>query len=296
MLKVGQSVSMPFIVRSSSVRTTKTGKPFCSLVLWTGEEEIACNLWDHSTAPEGSLIMKGVITEWAGAKQLDCKDWREAEPGELPTDYFLPKGPVVVAEEWSAYCALVDRVQDEHLRALLHKFINQHGAALQVAPGAKSIHHAYCGGLLQHLVGVCRKALALGEGLNQDYLIAGSLLHDCGKLETYKVSTDIVRTDADHLMGHISAGILLLERLGGLPTKVRELLYNIILSHHGQLEWGSPVTPMFAEAWVVHLADMADSKLQPILEFSLKNPTRLMTDKAWPNNAYYTPYYVGGGK
>lgn len=292
-MNIGDMIRAPFMVRESGLRTTKTGKPFCSMKLWSGVRELGVNLWDFvGSVPEvGDVLMiEGLITEWSGMKQIDVKVWRRASTDDLiPSDYFLVRGDVNVDREMAEYLRLAQDIGHAALRDLVLAFYKRYESALRLAPAAKSMHHAYAGGLVQHLVGVCTKALALGGSTwDRDVIAAGALLHDIGKIETYIISEDISISAPGILMDHIPIGICMLERLGvSVDGRVRSLIYNIVLSHHGRLEYGSPVLPRFGEAFIVHCADLADSKLQPILEHKGEG-----TFKCWPDGELFSIEYV----
>ncbi len=168
---------------------------------------------------------------------------------------------------------LIGKVKNSYLRKLLDAFFKETGFvdAFCKAPAAKSVHHAYLGGLLEHTLSVTRLATLIARNypeLNVDILITGAVLHDIGKTTELSVDVGFDYTDSGRLLGHIVTGTLMLDKkiseIKGFPTNLADTLKHIIVSHHGMYEWGSPKRPKTMEALALHYADDMDAKLMII--------------------------------
>ena len=187
-------------------------------------------------------------------------NWRTMFPGRSKD----------VEELWSALVRSVDSFSDPSLQALVRSFLDDpvFAAAFREAPAAKSLHHAWLGGLLEHvvsLVGICELAARHYPEINRDLLLTGAILHDIGKLEELRWGTSFDYTLQGQLVGHITLGIAMIEKklaaLPGFPPALRMLVEHMVLSHHGQLEFGSPKLPMIPEAVLLHYLDDLDAKM-----------------------------------
>jgi 3'-5' exoribonuclease len=296
-MKVGDKIHKPFLVVESGIRTTKAGKPYAAVKLYDGAEHLTANLWDWSkpNAPDvGSVaLITGTITEYLGQKQVSVDEIRRDL--QTPVEDFAPRGDVNIYEQADRLLQVIHSVKHQGLSTILGRFFSTYITQLKTAPGAKQIHHAYQGGLLQHIVSVATTADHLAQALNanRDLCIAGALVHDLGKMYTYKLDKSVITvTEHGELHDHIMLGTWALAELTtGFPRE-HSLLVHMILSHHGQLEWGSPVTPRFIEAVILHHADMLDSAVQSIRERSA--PETLKTEKIWSlgNREMYTDHYI----
>jgi 3'-5' exoribonuclease len=172
---------------------------------------------------------------------------------------------------WQELEAVVAAVENAPLRELLTKIISdpEIAARLRIAPAAKTLHHAFIGGLLEHNLSLCRLAKLVMQnyaGLNQDLVIAGVLLHDLGKIYELSFARSFGYTSVGQMLGHMILEIEILHQklatMPGFPRRLQILLEHLIISHHGQYEFGSPKLPMFPEALLLHYVDDLDSKLQ----------------------------------
>jgi 3'-5' exoribonuclease len=171
---------------------------------------------------------------------------------------------------WRELESVVAAVENTHLRELLEKIISdpEIAARLRIAPAAKTLHHAFIGGLLEHNLSLCRLAKLVMqnyEGLNQDLVISGVLLHDLGKIYELSYSRSFGYTSEGQMLGHMILEIEILHQklatMPDFPRRLQILLEHLIISHHGQYEFGSPKLPMFPEALLLHYVDDLDSKL-----------------------------------
>jgi 3'-5' exoribonuclease len=185
-------------------------------------------------------------------------------------DYF-PSSSRDPAEMWTELRATVAAMSNPHLKALVEALLDDEEVARRFrrAPAAKQIHHAYLGGLLEHVLSLCalaRVAAAHYPKIDYDLLLAGVLLHDIGKIYELNYERGFSYSDDGQLLGHIAiAQRMVAEKLRGLPdfpARLRSLVEHMILSHHGQLEFGSPKLPQFPEALLLHYLDDMDSKME----------------------------------
>lgn len=178
--------------------------------------------------------------------------------------------PRPVDEMWAELQSIVADVDDPHVRALLQRVVAEHEAGLRVWPAAMSVHHAYRGGLLEHVLKVTEtaRALARAYGADLDVVTAGALLHDIGKLRELHYESAVSYTRDGNLVGHITMGAMLVHdaaaAIPGFPEALRGHIEHIVLSHHGDRELGSPVVPMTAEAFIVAAADDLDATLHQV--------------------------------
>lgn len=277
-LQPNQSVSSYFAVTEKSLAPFKN-KPgnFLNLVLSDRSGSIQARAWDNAEAlgsfciPGSVVRVEGRVDEYRGKLQLIIE---EAAP--CPEDEY-DRGDLVectkkdVADLLGQLLEFVARVQDPHLRELLERFFGDESFLRRFAdaPGAKSLHHSHVGGLLDHTVSVATILCTLCDlhpELERDLVVAGALLHDVGKLGELIVDTTINYTDTGRLIGHI----VLTDRwvreqiatIEGFPAELDNKLNHILLSHHGQKEYGAPIVPMTAEACALHYADNLDAHVQ----------------------------------
>jgi 3'-5' exoribonuclease len=216
------------------------------------------------------IKVKGLMQLHQNRAQFTVHKLRRLEDHEVdPTDYF-PCSERDPEEMFAQLQAIIAGVGNPHLRALLDAIFSdpQLARLYKMAPAAKSIHHACRGGLLEHvlsLCALCRLAASHYKNLDLDLLLAGAILHDIGKVEELSYARSFGYSADGQLLGHIVIGLRMvgarLEQLPGFPPKLRTLLEHLIVSHHGELEFGSPKVPIFPEALLLHQLDNLDSKM-----------------------------------
>lgn len=298
-LNINEVVDITLVVKSATARETKAKKPYLVLELYDGTDVITANYWDWLTgnipAVNTILDIKAQVTEWQGAKQLNVKTMKTNTTLQLAD--FSPRSEYDIAETYKAAYTLMSEVHDETLRTLALALLEDLRTAWVTIPGAVSVHHSYIGGTLVHSYSVARKAKAIAEateGANVDIATVGGMFHDIGKLFTYRVNgVNVEYTANGKLYEHLFIGA---EFVGNFADalvdtddpyvygKIR-MLRHIILSHHGELEYGSPVTPQCIEAYIVHHADSIDATNEQI-RVATKNggDTAMWTDKLWALN------------
>jgi len=218
--------------------------------------------------------VRGRINSFNGRYEVVLQRLRRAEESEIDLSDFVPKTSWDIEEMWYQLEQFVAKIRNHHLRVLLQVFLmdEEISKLLHVAPAAQSLHHAYLGGLLEHTVSLC----TLGEliavryfWVDRDLLIAGAILHDIGKIYELTYSRAFGYSTEGTLIGHIGIRLVMLEQKArGLPQFPHELLVvleHLVVSHHGRLEYGSPVEPRCAEALILHYVDQIDSKIAALL-------------------------------
>ncbi|HEY7632951.1 MAG TPA: HD domain-containing protein, partial [Thermoleophilaceae bacterium] len=278
-LSDGQPVDSVFVVRERTRRQKKNGESFLKLQLGDVTGIVEGVLWDRvdelfeHCSPGGAVRVLGNFSvDPKYGNSLTVRALRPAEAGEYEA-CDLEEGPVHSVEQMEAGLReLVGMTQNPYLRELLERFFAE-GSAIwtrwREAPAAKRYHQAYRHGLLEHCLSVAQGVHSLCgtfPEMDRELAVAGALLHDIGKIEAYSVENGAIElTDAGKLQGEIALGYYLvrreIEEIEGFPAPCAEGLLHIILSHHGQLEHGSPVVPCTREATLVHMVDNLGGKL-----------------------------------
>ena len=280
MFKPGTTINQAMLVKSSEIAKTKNGKDYLSTILTTGKEDIKGVKWDTDRAPAPNAVVdvEAKVTEWNGTPQLTIS--RLLLNTELDPSEFAPQSPVSVDTLWFNAQRLIEDIETVTLQDSVAALYDNYKPYLLKAPAAKGAHHAYVGGLLYHSTSMADMAASLAQqtGASADLCIAGALLHDIGKLHAYQMDiATIDMTEDGILLDHMMLGCRML--VDWVPQPYLRDLQHIILSHHGTKEMGSPVTPKFLEAWIIHLVDMLDSRAAMIRENEV--PNSIWTKKQW---------------
>ena len=270
-----------FLCARKDMRTGRTGSEFIELFLQDASGDIRGKVFQDVDALKlefdaGEFVkVQGRSNTYQGRTELILDKIRRVMPDRDRADGFREEdcircAPRPVDEMWAELTARVDSVQDTALRALLRAIVQQNEERLRVWPAARMVHHAYRSGLLEHVLKIMDVTLFLADqyGARRDLLIAGALLHDIGKLREMAYAMTTEYTVEGNLVGHIVIGARMLrDAARDFPEVPEDLLVEIehlILSHHGELELGSPVKPMTVEAFLLASVDDLDSKLHQI--------------------------------
>ena len=217
------------------------------------------------------MKVRGVIEIYHERPQLVVERIRRCEASEFQEADFCPVSKHPPEEMLSALRGFAQSVVDPDIRAVLQSILDNPEVSepLKVAPAAVRLHHAYRGGLIEHVVSICQAAeVVVGQypRLNRDWLIAGAILHDLGKIEELGTSRRLGYTTRGQLLGHVAIGLEILEhhlgRFPDLPLEIRTILQHLIISHHGEVDKGALRLPMFPEAIVLHYLDELDARLE----------------------------------
>ena len=283
-LRPGDRVTQVFLVAARELRQTKAGKSYIQATLQDSSGQIRAMMWDAGQAvaadfaPEAFINAQVRVEQYQGASQVVIESFKPIGQDQIDLADFLLHTDKNVAELWKNTLGHLRKVKDKAILQLLKQFIEDGQLIEQFksAPAAMSMHHAYAGGLLEHTESMLATALQILPSypqLNADLLLTGIFLHDIGKTAELSYTTSINYTDSGQLLGHLTQGVLILQEkanlaaqaLGGeFPPDTLNQLIHIILSHHGQHEYGSPVLPATAEAMVVHYLDNLDAKLNAL--------------------------------
>jgi 3'-5' exoribonuclease len=276
-LEANQQISGVFLVQLKDVRQKKTGEPYLSLILADKTGDIDAKMWDNVSdvidtfEKDDFLNVKGLVQVYQNKKQITLHRLQKADEREIDFTDFFPSSKRNADEMFSEVRAIAEGFTNPHLKALLNAFFNDEEIARQykLAPAAKTIHHAWLSGLIEHVLSMCALAkitAAHYQGIDIDLLLTGVLLHDIGKIHELHYQRSFGYSDDGQLLGHIVIGLRMIDekirQVPGFPAKLRTLVEHMIVSHHGELAFGSPKTPMFPEALLLHLLDSMDSKME----------------------------------
>ena len=281
-LTEGERINEIYLCRKKQSALTKAGKPYESRMLQDKTGTLDAKIWDPGSLGIDDfdeldyIAVTGDVTSFQGAYQLNIKRLRKAQQGEyLPEDY-LPCSDKDVDLMYEELLGFIQSVRAPYLRQLLESFfVQEEGFAkkFKFHSAAKSVHHGFVGGLLEHTLGVTKNCDYFAQAypmLDRDLLITAAIFHDIGKLSELSAFPRNDYTDEGQLLGHIMIGAQMvsdrIRTIAGFPeTKARELLH-CILSHHGELEFGSPKKPALMEALALSFADNVDAKMETMKE------------------------------
>jgi len=276
-LQPNQQATGVFLVHSKEVRQKKSGDLYLSLLLGDRTGDLDAKMWDSisevmDTFDRDDFVrVKGVLNVYQNRPQLTIHKMQRVEESEIDAADFFPHSQRDLDEMFGELQAAIRGVGNPHLRALLDAVFGDEEVArlYRKAPAAKTVHHAYLGGLLEHVLSLaklCRMAAAHYPEIDADLLLSGALLHDVGKIHELSYDRSFGYTTEGQLLGHITIGLRMigdrLRTLPDFPPRLRALVEHMVLSHHGQLEFGSPKLPLFAEAVLLHYLDDMDSKME----------------------------------
>ncbi|MBR2719113.1 MAG: HD domain-containing protein [Clostridia bacterium] len=293
------------LVRSSDQRTGSNGSRYLDMNLTDRTGEINCKVWDGNVAPPpaGTVIkVRGLVQEYNGRLQLRVERLRATTP-EDPVDLSLlvPCAPESPAKMQGEIDATIEAFKSEDLKKIVREMLRLAGDKLEWFPAAQRLHHAERSGLLHHTTGMLRTAEHIIEAypwLNGDLLRAGVILHDLSKITEMKSDelgnvTDYTRDGL--LIGHLVRGVATLAQAAknvGVEGEVVVLLEHMIISHHGEAEFGSPRKPMFPEAEVLHWIDLLDARMNEMQGVMERTPAGAFSEKIWSlDRRLYHPLY-----
>src|SRR5262249_12381684 len=266
-----------FVVAVKQIKPRKTGEPYLALTLADRSGQIEAKMWDNVSDcidrfdQDHFIKVKGLINKYNHRFQLTIHKLRRLEESEIDFTDYLPKTTKNIDELWNTLAEFVAGFQDLHLKALVQAFMTdpEIAAAYRNAPAAKALHHAYIGGLLDHVVSLFRSCDLVCRNypqINRDLLLTGAFLHDIGKIHELTYNRSFSYTTRGQLLGHMIIELEMLKEklalLPDFPEQMKILIEHLIISHHGQYEFGSPKLPMFPEALMLHYLDDLDSKME----------------------------------
>ncbi len=270
-------ITSSFVVTTKQVKPKKTGEPYLALTLADRCGQVEAKMWDNvedaidAFEQDDFLKVKGLLNKYKNRFQITIHKVRRLADSEVDFGDYLPKTTKDIDELWRTLADFVSSFQDAHLRTLVQAFMADPEIALayRSAPAAKTLHHAYIGGLLDHVVSLFRSSDLICRNypqINRDLLLTGAFLHDIGKIHELSYNRSFSYTSRGQLLGHMIIELEMLqakvEMVPGFPDEMKTLLEHLIISHHGHYEFGSPKLPMFPEALLLHYLDDLDSKME----------------------------------
>jgi 3'-5' exoribonuclease len=291
-----------FLVLQKQLRTTKANKPYLNLILCDKTGQLEGRVWEmadpriNKEFDRGDVVkVRGCVSRFDDRLQLKVDQLRKATATETDKTDLMPATTCDVEMLWAQLIGFIESFTDPDLKRLLTTVLAdpQIAAAYREAPAAKQLHHAWLGGLLEHVISLLTLADRVAPHypiLHRDLLLTGVILHDIGKVRELSWEIGFEYTLEGTLLGHIHIGAALAERtmdsLPGFPSKLKTLVLHLILSHHGKLEFGSPKLPMVPEALVLNFIDDLDAKMQAMsVEFEKcvreGKPADEMTGRVW---------------
>ena len=305
-IREGEAFSGIYLCKTKVNARTKTGKSYYAMSLQDKTAVVDAKIWDLSSGIDYFEAMDyihvvGEATSFQGAIQLNIRRVTRARAGEYDPKDYLPASPYNVDSMKAALMELIASIKNEKLRTLAESFFVEDKAFAGTffdKSAAKSIHHSFLGGLLQHTLRVtqlCDFYCGKYPMLQRDLLITGALLHDVGKVKELSDFPENDYTDDGQLLGHIVMGYQMvaekIAQIPDFPKKTGSELLHLILSHHGEMEFGSPKKPALLEAVALHYADNTDAKIEAmseLLDGALPGETWLGYQKLWESNVRRT--------
>jgi len=280
----GERVEGVYLCARKDLKTTRKGSLYLQLELVDRTGRIGAKMWDaseglfHAVEVDDFLRIAGRVDVYQDDKQLILDDLRPVPAEGLDIADYLPSTEQDPDALFAELRAAVETVTERHLRIVIDAFLGDEALMerFRLAPAAIRYHHAYLGGLLEHTIGVMRLAQAVCErypAVNRDLLLTGAFLHDIGKIDEMAYARAFDYTDEGNLLGHLVIGLTLIERKvrdwetatgEAFPEDLLAVLEHLIISHHGEYEYGSCKLPMTVEALTLHYLDNLDAKLHAI--------------------------------
>ena len=270
-------VTSSFVVVAKQIKPKKTGEPYLALTLGDRSGQLEAKMWDNveevldAFEQDDFLKVKGLVNKYKQRFQLTVHKLRKLGDSEIDYSDYLPKTTKDIDGLWKTLTEFVEGFENPHLKSLVQAFMSdpEIATAYRNAPAAKTLHHAFIGGLLDHVVSLFRSCNLMCQNypqINRDLLLTGVFLHDIGKIYELTYNRSFSYTTKGQLLGHMIIELEMLQAklsaLAGFPSELKTMIEHLIISHHGHYEFGSPKLPMFPEALMLHYLDDLDSKME----------------------------------
>ena len=280
-LREGERINEIYLCKSKQAALTKSGKPYDNVLLQDKTGTLDAKIWDPGSVGIDEfdaldyIAVTGDVTSFQGNLQLSIKRVRKVGEGEYEPENYLPVSDKDIDEMYQEMMGYIASVKNPYLSRLLHMFFDDadFAKAFKFHSAAKSVHHGFVGGLLEHTVSVTRNCNYFAQNypfLNRDLLLTAAMFHDIGKLKELSTFPANDYTDAGQLLGHIMIGAEWIgekiREIDGFPEVLANELKHCILAHHGELEYGSPKKPALVEALALSFADNLDAKMETVRE------------------------------
>lgn len=306
-LQANQPITTTFLVKSKEVKSKKTGEPYLALTLGDRSGELDAKMWDNVEEVESTfdrddfIKVKGLIQIYRNRPQLTIHKLRPCQDGEVDVADYFPKTTKDVDVMFEELLGIVDGIETRPLRELLMSLLMDEELAAQFkqAPAAKSLHHAWLGGLLEHTLSLCKLCKLVVQnyqGINLDLLLTGAVVHDIGKTQELAYTRSFSYTNEGQLLGHMILELEIVNQkiaeIEDFPRELKTLIQHLIISHHGEYEFGSPKLPMFPEALILHCLDNLDSKIEAMQMILRTDPN---VEGSWTsyNTMFGRPLFKG---
>ena len=280
-LREGERINEIYLCKFKQAALTKSGKPYDNVILQDKTGTLDAKIWDPGSVGIDEfdamdyVAVTGDVTSFQGNLQLSIKRVRKVGEGEYEPENYLPVTDKDIDEMYKEMMGYINSIKNPYLSKLLHMFFDDEAfaKAFKFHSAAKSVHHGFVGGLLEHTVSVTRNCNYFAENypfLNRDLLLTAAMFHDIGKLKELSTFPENDYTDAGQLLGHIMIGAEWIgdkiREIDGFPVMLANELKHCILAHHGELEYGSPKKPALVEALALSFADNLDAKMETVRE------------------------------
>ena len=280
-LREGERINEIYLCKFKQAALTKSGKPYDNVILQDKTGTLDAKIWDPGSVGIDEfdamdyVAVTGDVTSFQGNLQLSIKRVRKVGEGEYEPENYLPVTDKDIDEMYKEMMGYINSIKNPYLSKLLHMFFDDESfaKAFKFHSAAKSVHHGFVGGLLEHTVSVTRNCNYFAENypfLNRDLLLTAAMFHDIGKLKELSTFPENDYTDAGQLLGHIMIGAEWIgdkiREIDGFPVVLANELKHCILAHHGELEYGSPKKPALVEALALSFADNLDAKMETVRE------------------------------
>lgn len=264
-----------FLVKIFNTMEDKNGKKYFNIILTDASGDLESRFWNYSTEIENTISKntfvkaRGKLNFYQGRKQFIITSIQKVDQSQVNMDDFVMKSQKDPEAMFGDLLKIVDNLKDVYIRDLLKNILSdaEISRRLKLWQAGKSIHHAYQSGLLEHILSCSNLALTLSKHyqVNENYVVAGCILHDLCKIYELTDGTNVEYTEEGKLVGHLVKGLEIVDRFSykikNFPHYLKMHLKHILLSHHGEYEYGSPKIPQTSEAFLVHLIDLMDSKM-----------------------------------
>lgn len=280
--KDGDRVFDIYFCKFKSSAVTKNGKSYDNVILQDKTGTLDAKIWDPNNVGIADfeamdyIEVYGEVTSFNGALQVNVKRVRKCEEGEYDESQYMPISKKNLDEMYTELLKIIDGIQNTYLKKLLRRFFVEDetfASRFKRASAAKSVHHGFIGGLLEHTLGVtklCEYYCTAYPVLNRDLLLTAAICHDIGKTREISAFPTNDYTDEGQFLGHIVMGSEMIgqkaREIPGFPPVLEMELKHCILAHHGEYEYGSPKKPALIEALALNYADDTDAKMETFTE------------------------------
>ncbi len=281
-LREGMRISEVYLCKSKQIALTKTGKEYGRLMLQDKTGTVDAKIWNLNSPGVSNfdamdyVRVDGDVSVFMGANQLNIERIRRADEGEYLAENYLPVSTKDIEEMYKSLLGYIASIRNPYLKKLTESYFTEDPLFIRkfkFHSAAKSVHHGFVGGLLEHTLGVakmCEYFASAYPMLNRDLLLTAAIFHDIGKVQELSAFPENDYTDDGQLLGHIIIGTEMvgdrIRVIPGFPERLSAELKHCILAHHGELEYGSPKKPAILEALALNFADNADAKMETMIE------------------------------